>query len=251
MSELDKYFLSNLKDVSPLLNGRSVIEGYLRSVGLQFGDLREMISKDRLYLDACGASAGRSIISEDNRMNLYLLIKYFLPRIPAGDIIEFGAYKGGNSIFMAYLARELGLESTVYSLDTFSGMPETDLTIDVHKKGDFDDVDYDELENHCHRTLQLTNLKLIRGLFSDTAEKVVAESGDFSLVHIDCDIRSAVEESYESVKQHMVNGGYIVFDDALFSSCLGATEVVENTLIRRDNLNSEQIFPHFVFRSLN
>ncbi len=47
----------------------------------------------------------------------------------------------------------------------------------------------------------------------------------------------------------MVEGGYIVFDDATLSSCLGATEVVEDLVIRRDGLNSEQIFPHFVFRS--
>jgi predicted O-methyltransferase YrrM len=91
-------------------------------------------------------------------------------------------------------------------------------------------------------------LFFVQGLFSDTAEKLVSEVGDFSLVHIDCDIKSAVEESYEVVKNNMVQGGYVVFDDALYSSCLGATEVIENTLIRRDGLNSEQIFPHYVFR---
>jgi len=47
----------------------------------------------------------------------------------------------------------------------------------------------------------------------------------------------------------MVPGGYIVLDDALFSSCLGATEVVEDLMIRRDGLNSEQIYPHYVFRA--
>jgi len=47
----------------------------------------------------------------------------------------------------------------------------------------------------------------------------------------------------------MVPGGYIVFDDATTSSCIGATAVVEDDVIRRDGLNSEQIFPHFVFRA--
>jgi hypothetical protein len=47
----------------------------------------------------------------------------------------------------------------------------------------------------------------------------------------------------------MIPGGYLVFDDATVSSCLGATEAVEDLLIRRDGLNSEQIFPHFVFRA--
>jgi hypothetical protein len=47
----------------------------------------------------------------------------------------------------------------------------------------------------------------------------------------------------------MVPGGYMVFDDATVSSCLGATEAVESLLIRRDGLSSEQIWPHFVFRA--
>jgi hypothetical protein len=49
----------------------------------------------------------------------------------------------------------------------------------------------------------------------------------------------------------MVEGGYFVFDDATVSSCIGATEVVEDLLIRRDGLNSEQIWPHFVFRAFS
>ncbi len=50
------------------------------------------------------------------------------------------------------------------------------------------------------------------------------------------------------VKPVMVPGGYLVFDDATYSSCLGATEAVESLLVRRDGLNSEQISPQFVFR---
>jgi len=248
MTKLDEYFEGCIGDDAVLRNGRSVRDGHVRSVGLQWGKLRTMIASDKLYRDACGVSYGRSIISEENRMNLFLLIKYFLTRIPTGDIIEFGAYKGGNSIFMAYMAKILGLNIKIYCLDTFSGMPKTDSSIDAHTEGDFDDVDFIELQNYAHHKLGLANLVFVQGLFSNTAEKVIAGVDGFSLVHIDCDIRSAVEESYEAVKMHMVDGGYIVFDDALYSSCLGATEVVENSLIRRDGLNSEQIYPHFVFR---
>jgi len=51
------------------------------------------------------------------------------------------------------------------------------------------------------------------------------------------------------VKPAMASGGYLVFDDATTSSCIGATEAVENLLIRRDALSSEQIYPHYVFRA--
>ena len=76
-----------------------------------------------------------------------------------------------------------------------------------------------------------------------------SEAGQIALAHIDCDIYSAVAYSYDVVKPRMAAGGYIALDDACFSSCLGATEAVEELLIRRDGLHSEQIYPHFVFRA--
>jgi hypothetical protein len=68
------------------------------------------------------------------------------------------------------------------------------------------------------------------------------------LVHIDCDIYSAVKYSYQVCKPFMVPMGYYVFDDATSGTCIGATEAVEECVIREDRLHAEQIFPHFVFR---
>ncbi len=78
---------------------------------------------------------------------------------------------------------------------------------------------------------------------------MLERAGKVALAHIDCDILPSVRYSYEAVRPHMVEGGYLVFDDATMSSCIGATEAVEDLLIRRDGLNSEQIHPHFVFRA--
>jgi hypothetical protein len=71
------------------------------------------------------------------------------------------------------------------------------------------------------------------------------------LAHIDCDVYASVAFAWDAVKPCMASGGYVVFDDAHVSSCLGATEAVENLPIRRDGLNCEQIWPHFVFRVWN
>jgi hypothetical protein len=40
-----------------------------------------------------------------------------------------------------------------------------------------------------------------------------------------------------------------VFDDPLVSSCLGAFEVIESLVIRRDGLYAEQVYPHLVYRT--
>jgi len=229
-------------------NGRNVYEGYQRGWGIQFGDLREKILKDPLYRQAFAVARDRTIMSEENRMNIFLLMRFFLSKIPFGHIIEYGSYKGGSAIFMAYVAKALYPDIRVFALDSFEGMPTPDKDIDAHNAGDFSDVDFNRLQRRVAE-LKLDNLTLVKGLFQNTNDRVMAQAGKISLAHIDCDISPADVCSYEGVKTFMVDWGYILFDDATVSSCIGATEVVEDLVIRRDRLNSEQIWPHFVFRA--
>jgi hypothetical protein len=227
---------------------RNIRDGYARGWGLQCGQFRESVREDPLYQEACKLALGRSVVSEDNRMNIYLILKYFLPYIPFGHIVEFGSYKGGNALFMAYVVDRLYPGRKVFALDTFSGMPETESAIDAHSAGDFQDVDLFELLEFAEKE-GVRNIEFIQGLFQETAPSALAKIGSIVLAHIDCDIYSAVAYAYDLVKNYMVPGGYFVFDDATTSSCLGATEAVEEFVIRRDGLHSEQIFPQFVFRS--
>ena len=44
----------------------------------------------------------------------------------------------------------------------------------------------------------------------------------------------------------MTAGGYVVYDDATTSSCISATQAVEEYIID-NNARSEQIYLHFVF----
>lgn len=228
--------------------GRSVYEGYQRGWGLQFGGLREKVLRDPLYNEALRYAQGRTILAEDNRMNLFLILRFFLSRIPFGHVIEFGSYLGGNAIFMAYVAGKLYPGIKVYALDSFEGMPAPDKSVDAHTEGDFANVDLEELRRFV-KDSGITNLVLVKGLFQDTADGVLKEAEHVALAHIDCDIYPSVKYSYEAVKPYMVGGGYIVLDDAASPSCVGAMEVVESLIIRRDGLNSEQVFPNFVFRA--
>ena len=81
--------------------GRNVYEGYQRGWGLQFADLAQKILADPLYRDAYAVAADRTIMSETNRMNIYLIMRFFLSRIPTGHVVEYGSYRGGSAIFMA------------------------------------------------------------------------------------------------------------------------------------------------------
>jgi predicted O-methyltransferase YrrM len=233
--------------VEGMRHGRNVYEGYQRGWGLQFGGLREKVLADPLYQEAFSAASDRTMMSEENRMNIFLLLRFFLSKIPFGHIIEYGSYRGGSAIFIAHVVKQLYPGMKVYALDSFVGMPPTDKNIDAHNAGDFSDTDFESLQARVDE-LKLENLILVKGFFEDTNSNVMNEAGKISLAHIDCDIAPAVKYSYEGVKPFIVEGGYVVFDDATVSSCIGATEVVEDLLIKQDGLNSEQIWPHFVFR---
>lgn len=230
-----------------LRGGRSVYDGYRRSWGLEFGDLKARVSEDPDYRFAAEIAKARSVLLLERMMNLFLLCKFFLPRLPLGHIVEYGSFRGGSAMFMAALAQRFLPGAQVYALDTFAGMPETDRTIDAHAAGDFANTNMEEIRQAADK-LGLDNLHLVKGLFQDTAPTLLPKVGPIALAHIDCDIYSAVKYAYDVSKPHMVPMGYYVFDDATVSSCIGATEAVEAFVIQRDGLLSEQIYPHFVFR---
>ncbi len=241
-------YLPKLSIVNEMRHGRNVYDGYQRGWGLEFGGLGSSIDQDPLFQQAVAAADQRSVQDSFRQKNLFLLIKFYLKKIAPGCILEFGSYRGGSAIFMAKLCEAVLPGTQVFALDTFSGMPQTDKAVDAHSAGDFADTDFQELQAYIV-AIGLTNLHLVRGPFDMTTPSLLGRCGPIALAHIDCDIRSAVDYSYNAIRSAMCPGGYIVFDDATVSSCIGATEVVEQQVIARDGLLSEQIFPHFVFRS--
>jgi hypothetical protein len=246
-----EFMAADLPEV-PIANaqtrGRNLYDGYRRGVGLQFGGVSERILGDADFQEARDLAGGRTILGESNLCNLFLIIKFYLPRLSFGHIVEFGSYRGGGAIFLAALARKFLPGCKVFGFDTFSGMPPTDQRIDYHGMGSFADVDLAELRSYVGRIGLENNLEYIQGEFAVTVMPKLQDIGLISLAHIDCDIRSAIEWAYDTAKPYMVSGGYWILDDPMASDCLGAAEAMEDLLIRRDGLNSEQVYPHYVFR---
>lgn len=236
-------------EASEGLRGRNVRAGYQRGWGLQFGDLHAQVQKDDLYKHALNRAKGRTVVSESNRMNLYLILKFGFEGLPPGHIVEFGAYRGGNAIFMAEVCKALHPDTKVYAFDTYKGMPAVDKSRDAHREGNFADVGFEELQELIVK-YGLSNLELVRGTFETTAKPALAEIKNVRLNHVDCDIYSAVAYSYDVSQPYMVEGGYWVFDDALYSSCIGAMEAIEEFVIKRDGRFAEQSWPHLVYRNL-
>lgn len=156
--------------------GRNVREGYSRGWRLQFGDLRAKIVAYPLYREALALAEGRTILSEENRTKVFLLIKLFLRRMPMGHIVEFGPSEGGNAVLMPRVCSAVHPEMRVLALGTLKVMPETDSEIDAHRAGGSSDADYDEMRNIA-ASLGLANLEFVRGLLEETAPKTLQRVG--------------------------------------------------------------------------
>jgi glycosyltransferase involved in cell wall biosynthesis/GT2 family glycosyltransferase len=249
-SSVDDFKLTDLPEIrvqNRIYRGRNSYEGYQRGIGLSLPEVVTKIKMDPDFQQARELSGDRTIVSENNLFNIFMLIKLFIPQLPTAHVVEFGSFRGGSAIFMSFLARKFLPKAQVLSFDTFAGMPATDSSIDFHNAGDFHEVDLEELQQYI-KQIGLTNLKFVQGNFEETAPFTLKEIRRVSLCHIDCDIRSAIHSAYDATKPYMVPGGYWVFDDPLLATCLGATEAVEDLLVRRDALNAEQVSPHLVFR---
>lgn len=242
---LDRALL-DLHGVRPdsIAAGRNVTAGYTRGWGLEYGGLADAIRQDPIFSESLALARGRTLLSEHKLMNLYLIMRY---GSVTGDILEFGSYRGGGAIFLANLARRLGKTLTIYALDTFEGMPETHDVLDLHFAGNFSDTSYEELAAYVEQ-IGLTNMVLAKGRFEDTVPGLLESIGAIGLAHIDCDIYAGVAYCLKSVMPKMqVDSGYIVLDDPLHGSCLGALQAVEDWVVIQD-LRAEQAYPHLVYR---
>jgi hypothetical protein len=225
--------------------GRNIKLGYVRGVGIQSLKLTDWIRNDPDYRFAIEVMQGRSLVNEHSLFNLFLLIKYSPLR---GNIIEFGSYRGGSALFMAALAKRLRPGCRVYGLDTFEGMPPVDDRVDVHVVGQFGDTNLAEIETIC-ATFQIDNLTLIKGLFDEGIKRVPHADRHFFLKHIDCDIYASILSAIFHTLDYTTDYGYIVFDDPLYSTCLGAMKAIEIELVQKRGLHAEQVYPHLVYRN--
>jgi len=226
--------------------GRVPRDGYARGWGLQYGTAREIVENDPLFKYALDNIGLPSLTAPDKRANLYLIITRYLTNLADRNVIEFGAFKGGTSIFMALVLREIAPEAMVYALDTFSGMPKGDGGIDAHGEGDYAETSLDDLLKRI-QALDLSNLIPIKGLFQDTFD-MIPKTVKFGLAHIDGNIYSSIKYAQDAVWPRMTTGGYVAYDNADLSSCAGATEAAEE-LIQERKVHTEQVWPHFVFRA--
>lgn len=229
-----------------VVKGRNIAAGYIRGTGIALGALTNMVSKDSLFQEVWRQIRPYTLLPDSHLINLFLIMKYGLQG-RSGDIIECGSYYGGGALFLAHLAQYFGIKGTIYALDTFQGMPMSDIQLDFHMQGQFTEASLEKLEALIQEQ-KISNLIPVAGLFEESLPTILAQSRPILLAHIDCDIYSSVKYVITELQPHMdQKGGYFVFDDALNPSCIGAMQPVEE-LLQHKGFRAEQAYPHLVYR---
>lgn len=121
---------------------------------------------------------------------------------PAGAIVEVGVYTGGTGWHLTQLAEQQNRK--IYLYDTFEGIPYSGEK-DYHKVGDFSDVDYEGIK------AALPYAQVIKGIFPESAVPME----QIAFVHLDCDQYQSVMDSWNYLKDKLVPGAIIWFDDAV------------------------------------
>ena len=143
-----------------------------------------------------------------------------------GDWVECGVYKGGMAMMLAKIIKEHNFNTVLHLFDTFAGMPKTDAKIDRHKKGDFSDVNFDEVSQRVQSILSEQNKVMFHcGFIPDTF--ATCNLDRIAFAHIDVDIYRSVLDCCQFLYPRLLGGGFLIFDDYGFATCPGARKAVD------------------------
>lgn len=124
-----------------------------------------------------------------------------------GAIVEFGAFKGGTTAWLARSAARLGLnDCPVIGLDSWAGFPPRRSVLDLyeHPRCVFTDLDA------VRAYLDPLGVRLIAGDISETYRQL--EGQPLLLAFFDTDNYSPARAALELCTEQLVTGGSIVFD---------------------------------------
>lgn len=148
-------------------------------------------------------------------------IQDVIARGVAGDIAEFGAYKGHSGHLIARLLEHLDADRRLFLFDTFEAFPEEALGVDAFWSGTHL-VRFADVQRHFARFPQV---KLVQGEFGKTLHD--CGLGALALAYVDCDSYRAVRYLAEQLwEQKIVPGGVMIFEDYGHPALLGCRNAV-------------------------
>jgi O-methyltransferase len=147
-----------------------------------------------------------------------------------GDLIECGVGMGGMSLFLAQHAVERGCRH--YALDSFTGLPAPDATMDnaYFREGDYGSrAERGDLLDRFRREVEVRGLdhvvEVVPGFLDQTLGRLPADA-EYALIHLDLDLYQPVFAALEALYPRLREGGILIIDD-FFHPARGPARAVE------------------------
>ena len=142
-----------------------------------------------------------TLLDEKRFFTIYSILKQ-LKNIN-GDILDVGCMRGGVGMMMS----KINQKGNTYLIDTFSGFEEEEK---YHKKNIFVFTGIAELKKNI-RNLRLKKIKILQQKFPN--KEKLKSIKNIKLCHIDVNTYKSTKNSYNYVKNKVIKGGFIIFDD--------------------------------------
>ena len=164
-------------------------------------------------------------------------------KLPAGDFIEVGVWRGGSGCLIAKRAELLGVSSQVWLCDTFTGIVKAGPNDDHFKGGELADT-AESLVLQLAKQLRV-NVQTLKGIFPDQTGDRIQER-NFRFGHIDVDVYESARTCTEWIWPRLVSHGVIVYDDYGFKGAAGVRKFVDEWTAKQDctffyNLNGHAV----------
>jgi O-methyltransferase len=163
----------------------------------------------------------------------------------SGAILEVGVWRGGTGSLMAKRSLLDGSKDLVYLCDTFEGVVKAGSHDTDYKGGEHSDTAQQVVENLL-QTLQITNVRILKGIFPDDTGHLIPPDTRFKLCHIDVDVYQSAKDVMAWVWDRMVPGGIVVYDDYGFRACEGITKYVNEQVTESDRLVLHNLNGHAI-----
>jgi O-methyltransferase len=171
--------------------------------------------RDELFaeLDAPALVPSYATGSPHTRIHLYQCLRTAAANDLSGAIVEFGAFKGGTTAWLARVAKRLGLVGCkVIGFDTWSGFPERRSVLDMYQHPRCVFADLDAVRAYTNPY----GIELIAGDIVETYRQLEGEP--LLLCFFDTDNYSPTRAALELCTEQLVPGGSIVLDHVATTS---------------------------------
>lgn len=157
-----------------------------------------------------------------------------LGRLPPGDILEVGVWRGGTGCLLARGCAGLG-PMVVHLCDTFRGVVLPGGQDPLYVGGEHSDTSIPVVRDLASALGIADAIRIHEGIFPLETGAAIAECR-FRLAHIDVDVYQSARDSFEWVWPRLVPGGIVVFDDYGGFECGGVTRLVNGMIGQDDRL---------------